>query len=97
MNTPYQAPPRFASNTVSMRWFTPSIRWSSRGREGESRVKVSKMDRKIIRAIASMEGCTYGKLVDLVVDDRMVFISALGVCAAGIGATMVWESDEEGT
>ena len=53
-------------------------------------MKVSKMDRKIIRAIASMEGCTYGKLVDLVVDDRMVFISALGVCAAGIGATMVW-------
>lgn len=24
-----------------------------------------------------MEGCTYGKLVDLVVDDRMVFVSVL--------------------
>lgn len=35
------------------------------------------MDRKVIRAIASMEGCTYGKLVDLVVDDRMVFVSVL--------------------
>jgi len=40
-------------------------------------MKTSKMDRRVIRAIASMDGCTYGKLVDLVVDDRMVFTSAV--------------------
>ena len=40
-------------------------------------MKISKMDRRVMRAVASVEGCTYGQLVDLVVDDRMVFTSAL--------------------
>ena len=35
------------------------------------------MDRRVMRAVASVEGCTYGQLVNLVVDDRMVFTSAL--------------------
>lgn len=30
-----------------------------------------------MRAVAAVKGCTYGQLVDLVVDDRMIFTSAL--------------------
>ena len=40
-------------------------------------MKLSKMDGKVMGAVASTEDCTYGKLVDLLVDDRMLFTSAL--------------------